>query len=180
MKKLFLFAFLLTVILGFSQKRVSIYNFSTYQMKIYNLRTKPSTSATYPYYLGFERGLFPNEEALLVNTNSTTKFPFYSPTTTPASIGANGYIWKRYTSATNSSLINGLTLWNSAAPATQVLAGIFYSVGSITGDSNLSLYFAIPNNGVATTYFATSYRIDYERFYITPTNYEDIIIFSNL
>jgi hypothetical protein len=179
MKKLFFFAFLLIAILGFSQKKVSIYNYSSFSMKIYNVKTKPSTGVTYPYYLGYSVGLYPNEAALLVNTASTTKFPFYSPVITPTVYGPGSFDWKKYTSALPSPAATGLSIWNSAAATTQVFAGIYYSVGTITGGP--SGYLAFPNAAPYTgTYIGTSFRIDYDRIYTTPTNYEDIIIFSDL
>ena len=181
MKKLFLFTFLILVVLGYSQKRVSIYNYSSFAMKIYNVRTKP-TANTYPYYLGYNVGLFPNEAALLVNTASTTKFPFYSPVITPTVYWPGSFDWKRCTSLnTFGPYATGQSIWNTFVGNNQVLAGIYYSVGSITGAGQNQGYFAIPNTApYSSVLLSTTWRIDYERIYTTPTDYEDIIIFSDL
>jgi hypothetical protein len=181
MKKLFLFSFLLLVVLSYSQKKVSIYNYSSFAMKIYNVKTKP-TAGTYPFYLGYNVGLFPNEAALLVNTASTTKFPFYSPVITPTVYGPGSFDWKRCTALNVfDPYVTGQSIWNTFVGNTQVLAGIYYSVGTITGAGQSAGYFAIPNSApYSSVFLSATWRIDYERIYTTPTNYEDIIIFSDL
>lgn len=181
MKKLLLFTFLLLVVLSYSQKRVSIYNYSSFAMKIYNVRTKPTTN-TYPYYLGYSVGLFPNEAALLVNTASTTKFPFYSPIITPTVYGPGSFDWKKCSALnTFGPYATGQSIWNTILAIPQVLAGIYYSVGSITGAGQNQGYFALPNVApYSSVFLSTTWRIDYERIYTTATNYEDIIIFSDL
>jgi hypothetical protein len=181
MKKALLLAFLLFGLLGYTQKKVSVYNFSSFAMKIYNVRTKPTTG-TYPYYVGYSVGLYPNESAILENNGSTTKFPFYSPVITPTVYWATSFDWTKYPAIGAPSTTSGSVLWNTTAGNTQVLKSITYSVGAIGGSSGVPL--TIPNVAPYTySYIATTWRVDYERVYLnlpSLTNYEDVIIFSDL
>ncbi len=182
MKKILLLTFFLFGLLGYSQKKVSIYNFSSFPLKIYNVRTKPTT-LTFPYYTGYSVGLYPLESAILENLGSTTKFPFYSPVITPTVYNSTSFNWTKYPAAGAPTISTGLTLWNTTAGNTQVLGSISYNVGTIDGGGiGGSFTIPIPPTGPVMSYHfqTTTWQVDYERVYTTSTNYEDVIVFTDL
>jgi hypothetical protein len=179
MKKVFLLAFLLFGLLGYTQKKVSVYNFSSFAMKLYNVRTKPTTG-TYPYYVGYSVGLYPNESAILENNGSTTKFPFYSPIITPTVYWSTSFDWTKYPAIGAPSTTSGSILWNTTAGNTQVLRSLTFGVGSISAGSNFTLTIPATSTTMNFHYQTTTWQVDYERVYTTSTNYEDVIVFTDL
>lgn len=180
MKKLFLFTLLFLVLLGYSQKKVTVYNFSSYAMKIYNIKTKPTNSTTgYPFYQGFQTYLYPNQSVTLANAGSTTKFPFYSTLTPPNGVNSYTYSWNKFIALNNYSNYTGLSLWNSLVGNTQVFDFLHFSVGSITGVGQTPFFIGIttPGGHVEKT---GVWEANYYRDTLTATNYEDIIVFSDL
>jgi hypothetical protein len=176
MKKVFLFSLILVCMFGYSQKKLSIYNYTSFAMKIYSIRTKPTTG-TYPYCSGYSVGLYPGESCILENSSNIAKFPFYSPVTTPTVISSLN--WNRYTTATPVNY-TGLNLWNTLTANSQSFNYITYSVGSITGAGQNSGNFGVSTPGGTYTNVAGGWQVSYYRDYPNPANlnnYEDIIVF---
>lgn len=174
MKKVFLFLFMLVFMFGYSQKKISIYNYTSYAIKIYSITTKPTTG-TYPYCSGYSVGLYPGESCILENSSNTVKFPFYSPVTTPTVI--NYLTWNKFTAPTSFVNFTGFNLWNTLTANSQLFNYITYSVGTNTGEGqtpgNIGINSIDPIIGIG-------WQATYYRDYPNPTNlnnYEDIIVF---
>lgn len=115
------FIFILVLFLGlqsYAQKTVYIYNFSSYDMEIGEIITKPNTG-TYPLYKSVYEATSSSGPSLLPVPSGTTytmenpvitRFPFYSPTSSPAIKK-----WRRFTNATTSGIITSVNLNNTLA-----------------------------------------------------------------
>ncbi|WP_395061930.1 hypothetical protein [Flavobacterium sp.] len=182
MKKLILTLALVTFVTCFSQKKITITNLTSAAMKIYGIRTKPTTG-TYPYCYGYSFGLYSGQSYSLVNNLSTSKFPFYSsPTSLPPII--SNLNWKRTNSAT-SSLNNqtGLSLWNSTIATTQNFSFIDFSIGIINGLPGSFGTFAIPTvNSTTIQNTAAGWEMLYDYYPPTAVNpiAEYVITFVDL
>ena len=171
MKKLILLAFVLFTMNGFSQKKLSIYNYSSYQQKVYQIYTKP-TSGTFPYFYinGSALGFQPGDSCLLENLASTTKFPFKS-TVAPTYIYPIQNWW-RQTSATAKGNFTSLAAWNLAQSASQSFN--YVDIGGIVGKLGVAPY----NTNIPRQ--TPTWEVYYDRIPISATNYEDVVAFFDL
>lgn len=150
MKKLIFTLVLFWGLQTFAQKTVYIYNFSSYNIEIGEITTKPNTG-TYPSYTSVYEATSTSGPSLLQVPSGTTyiienpvvsRFPFYSPTSVPAIKK-----WRRYTSASTSGIITSLNLNNSLANTQnfknikfQVLAANESVIGGATLSDSMDLY----------------------------------------
>lgn len=85
-----------------AQKTVKIYNYSAYTVKFFDFVTRTSTNQ-FPEFHSKQFGgvtIAPFGSYTMVNTASTTRFPFYSPTSSPVIT-----TWERLTTTTPTSTI---------------------------------------------------------------------------
>lgn len=85
MKKIFLLLTLLTISLGFTQKRLEIYNYSSKTMNVYIIVTKPTTG-TFPWFASVSPTTITipaGGQYILQNNSSVTRFPFSSSLSSP-------------------------------------------------------------------------------------------------
>ena len=168
--------FIIFVFSGFSQKRLTILNYSSSSQKVYKIFTKPSTG-TYPFChnssgaLGFNAG----DTCYLANLASSTKFPF--KTTSPVSYVSPVTTWFRQVNVTTLQNLPNNTIWNLASSATQefnyakLLDGTNPFNDKVGGIYPNFVEYGVPGSG---------WRADYERVTYSPGNYEDFIIFTDL
>lgn len=179
MKKVFFYSFMFVCVFGYSQKKLTIYNLTTYQIKIYNIVTKP-TVGTYPwcqngsYALG-GIGLFPGDSYIVENTTNISRFPFYSPATVNPITS-----WKVKNSAAPPTNTLSQTLWNNnTVSSNQIFNYVFYSVGGSPG-SNYNGYMGRPGPLVGVNPYTNAiqgWTVEYAHVDYSPTNSEDTIVF---
>lgn len=176
MKKLIYFSFLLVFLSGYSQKKLTIYNLTTYQIKIYGIVTKP-TVGTYPWcqngtYAIGGLGLFPGDSYVLENTANSSKFPFYSPATVNPITS-----WKVKSSPAQPTNTLSLPLWNNSLSNNQIFSYVQYSVGTGGG---INGYMGRPGSLVPNASYTNptyGWTVEYAHFDYSPTNSEDTIVF---
>jgi hypothetical protein len=131
MKKLLLLFVLFLGLQGFAQKTVYVFNFSSYDVKIGDIQTRPNTG-TYPYYTSKYTNastgnliIVPAGSTYTLENTVATRFPFYSPTSVPVITQ-----WSRRSSATVSSTILSTNLNNVLANSQKWHSIKFDVVGS--------------------------------------------------
>ena len=149
MKKLI---FTLVLFLGlqtFAQKTVYIFNFSSYDMEVAEIITKPTTG-TYPFYVSVYEATSTSGPSLLPVPSGTTyimenpvntRFPFYSVNSVPAIKK-----WRRYTNATTSGIVTSLNLNNVLANTQNFKSIKFQLIGA--GGTTLVAPFDSYDNGI--------------------------------
>ncbi len=162
---------MLVVSFGFSQKRLTIYNYSNVSQKVYRIQTKATSGAPYPfcYHNGSAVGLIPGASCLLVNLGSATKFTFNS--TIPANYIYPITKWYRQVNAMTLQNVTNITIWGSFSSSAQE-----FNFATIVG-GNISASNTVIEYG---TTGAGGFRAEYERVVYSPGNYEDFIIFTDL
>ena len=131
MKKLFLTLVLFLGLQGIAQKTVYVFNFSSYDVKIGDIQTRPLTG-TYPYYTSKYTNastgnliMVPAGSTYTLENTVATRFPFYSPTSAPVITQ-----WRRQSSATVSANILSTNLNNVLANSQKWWSIKFDVVGS--------------------------------------------------
>jgi hypothetical protein len=131
MKKIFLIFVLFLTLQGFAQKTVYVFNFSSYLVKIGYMQTRPNTGV-YPYYTtnyinaATANTIYvPSGSTYTLENPVATRFPFYSPTSSPVITS-----WRRSNSATSSSIILSTNLNNVLANSQKFHSIKFDVVGS--------------------------------------------------
>ena len=171
MKKLILIISMLVVSFGFSQKRLTILNYSSLDQKVYRIQTKATGGAPYPfcYHNGSAVGLVPGASCLLENLGSATKFPFNS--TIPANyINPINRWYRQVNAATLQNLTNNI-IWNLTTSSAQEFNFATIVGGNLSATNTFIIYGTAGNGG---------FRADYERVIYSTNKYEDFIIFTDL
>ena len=143
MKKLIFTLVLFLGLQSYAQKTVYIFNFSSYDMEVGEIITKPTTG-TFPYYISVYEATSTSGPSLLPVPSGTTytmenpvaiRFPFYSANSIPAIKK-----WRRYTNATTSGIMTSLNL-NNVLANTQIFKSIKFQVvdsnGNVIGGATL-------------------------------------------
>jgi hypothetical protein len=156
MKKLIIVATLLFSLQNFAQKTFEVYNFTGQTVKLWDIITKPNTTAIYPEFHSKPYGavtILPGESYTLVNTANVFKFPFQSPTSIP-------YInnWERLNSATSTTLLASPVAWSIGSSNTQVFKSIIFEVG--TSWNNLTV--PIGPQTIPNAVTGSGWQLDYD------------------
>jgi hypothetical protein len=172
MKRIIVILTLIIGVLGYGQKKLSIYNYCQYSVKVNKIYTKPAIG-NYPifYNNSGDIGFQPGNSYQLENLGSLTKFPFYS-TIAPACL--NPVIsWARKTTATGApAIFSNLNAWNSNMSITQEFSYIQTGLLQI---AYIGPAYPFP---IIDSFY--NIKIEYDRIYYTPTNYEDVIVFFDI
>ncbi len=128
MKKIIFIATLFFSLQNYAQKTFEIYNLTGQTVKLWDIITKPNSSATYPEFHSkpFRSiTILPGGSFTLENTSNIFKFPFESPASIP-------YIsdWERLNSASSSTALTSPVAWSLSASNSQVFTSLIFEVGT--------------------------------------------------
>lgn len=158
MKKIFIIVTLLFSLNNFAQKTFEVYNFTGQTVKLWDIITKPNSSAIYPEFHSKPYGAVtipPGGSYTLVNTANIYKFPFQSPTSIP-------YInkWERLNSASSVTPLTSPVAWSLGSSNSQVFKSIIFEVG--TSWNNLTVPIGTISIAPAVTEPGLAWQMDYD------------------
>ncbi|WP_329804652.1 hypothetical protein [Flavobacterium facile] len=175
MKKLIIVATLLFSLQNFAQKTFEVYNYTGQTVKLWDIITKPNSSATYPEFHSKPYGAVtipPGGSYTLVNTANVFKFPFQSPTSIP-------YInnWERLNSASSVTPLASTVSWSLGSSNAQVFKSIIFEVG--TSWNNLTV--PIGTQTIPSAVTGSGWQLDYDCYQPDPAQpnlwYYTIVIY---
>lgn len=128
MKKIFIIVTLLFSLNNFAQKTFEVYNFTGQTVKLWDIITKPNSTATYPEFHSkpfLAVTIPPGGSYTMVNTANVFKFPFQSPSSIP-------YInkWERLNSASSVTSMTSPVAWSLGTATSQIFKSIIFEVGT--------------------------------------------------
>lgn len=128
MKKIFIIVTLLFSLNNFAQKTFEVYNFTGQTVKLWDIITKPYSTATYPEFHSkpfLAVTIPPGGSYTMVNTANVFKFPFQSPSSIP-------YInkWERLNSASSVTSMTSPVAWSLGTATSQIFKSIIFEVGT--------------------------------------------------
>jgi hypothetical protein len=137
---------------NFAQKTFEVYNFTGQTVKLWDIITKPNSSATYPEFHSkpfWSITIPPGGSYVLVNTANIYRFPFHSPSSSP-------YIntWERLNSPTSSTILSSSVAWSLGN--SQVFTSLIFEVG--TSWNNLTVPIGLTNQ----TLLGSGWQADYD------------------
>ncbi len=151
MKKIVLLALLVCGMQIQAQKTFKLINLTASSVIIEDLQTSNTTSGAYPRFATKPFGFItvpPFGTYTLVNTGSTTRFPFNSPSSSPVIT-----TWERASSATSSTLVTSFGAW--FVGDTQV----FYKIKVTLGVNSKSV--GIPSSGLLSSITSNGWTASY-------------------
>lgn len=128
MKKIIFIAILFFSLQNYDQKTFEVYNLTGQTVKLWDIITKPNSSATYPEFHSrpfWSVTIPPGGYYALENTSNIFKFPFESPASIP-------YIsnWERLNSSSSTTAFTSPVAWSLSTSNSQVFTSLIFEVGT--------------------------------------------------